>query len=93
MNLLKLIIFLSLFQYLVSGWSAPILLDTNQLPFSEDVVEIVSSRDAQSYYVATRKKVCVGVYIGCGWVGVFVCMDVSVGVIALGMSMFVYAEV
>ena len=65
-NLLKLIILLSLFQYLVSGTSAPILLDTNQLPSSEDVVEIVSSRDAQSYYVVTRKKVCVGVYIGCG---------------------------
>ena len=67
------------------------MLGTNQLPSSEDVVEIVSSRDAQSYYVVTRKKVCVGVYIGCGWVGVFVYTDVSVGV--KGVSMFVYAEV
>ena len=79
---------LACFQYLVSGSTAPIVLDTNQLPSSEDVVEIVSSRDAQSYYVVTRKKVCVCVYVGCGWVGVFVCSDMSVGV-----SMFVCAEV
>ena len=69
--------FLSLFQYLVSGGLTPILLDTNQLPSSENVVEIVSSRDAQSYYVVTEKKVCVRVHARkCLCVCVCVCVCV-----------------
>ena len=54
---------LACFQYSMSGSTAPILLDTNQLPSSEDVVEIVSSRDAQNYYVVTRRCVCVCVCV------------------------------
>ena len=67
------------FQYLMSEWpiATAILLDTTQLPSSEDVVEIVSSRDAQRYYVVTERKVCVCVYV-CVCVCVYACACVRV---------------